>query len=253
MITKADIKKRLIERIKIQKGDIVMLHSSYKSFGGVVGGPNEVLDAFLEVLGEEGTLLIPTFNFSSWTKDHYYDILETPSEMGIITEIARLRSEAKRTRHPIYSFSVYGAKQKEFVNVDGLLGIGRDTVFDLFHKLNGTIVSIGLEYNNSFTLVHQAETMTEVGYRRYKDFGGIYLNENREVEIKKYSFFVRATSHVGTMVNPALEILFGKGVIKNTIIGRADVKYTKAVPFVEHLVPLTKSNPEFFHTIKDKK
>ena len=56
----------LVEKFRatgLKSGDILLVHSSYKSFGGVEGGPWSVVEALLEVLGAEGTLIMPTFNF----------------------------------------------------------------------------------------------------------------------------------------------------------------------------------------------
>lgn len=39
---------------------LLLVHSSLSSLGLVEGGADTVLDALLEVLGEEGTLLVPT-------------------------------------------------------------------------------------------------------------------------------------------------------------------------------------------------
>ena len=55
--------EKLISEFKdlgLEKGDVVLVHSSYKSFGGVEGGPQTVIDALLSILGEEGTLIVPT-------------------------------------------------------------------------------------------------------------------------------------------------------------------------------------------------
>jgi aminoglycoside 3-N-acetyltransferase len=46
-----------VKELGLEKGDVVLVHSSFKSFGGVEGGPQTVIDALLEVLGEEGTLV----------------------------------------------------------------------------------------------------------------------------------------------------------------------------------------------------
>ncbi|HET7144004.1 MAG TPA: AAC(3) family N-acetyltransferase, partial [Anaerolineales bacterium] len=96
-------------KIKIGS-DTIVVHTSYKSLGGVEGGVDAVIDVMQELVGKDGTVLFPAFNFQSWTETHYFDVMETPSKMGMITEQARLRLNAKRTPHPIYSFSALGAR-----------------------------------------------------------------------------------------------------------------------------------------------
>ncbi len=56
------LKKDLIsgfEKIGLKKGDNVIVHTSLKSFGFVCGGPQIVIEALLETVGETGTILMP--------------------------------------------------------------------------------------------------------------------------------------------------------------------------------------------------
>ncbi|MEJ2564251.1 MAG: AAC(3) family N-acetyltransferase, partial [Anaerolineales bacterium] len=99
---------RGFEKMGISPGDTIMVHSSYKSLGGVNGGADTVIDALVESVGDKGTVLFPTFNFKSWVDTHYFDVRETASHMGVITEWARCREAAVRTPHPLYSFAVLG-------------------------------------------------------------------------------------------------------------------------------------------------
>ena len=127
-------------RIPLTPPRVIMVHSSYKSLGNVEGGAEAVIDALLEWVGPDGTVLFPNFNFDSWTENHYYDVIETPSRMGIIGELARLRPEAVRTPHPIYSFAVMGNRKDDFGACNDMEAYGPNSVFALFHKLNGVIV-----------------------------------------------------------------------------------------------------------------
>jgi aminoglycoside 3-N-acetyltransferase len=96
--------KELLEgfrQVKVKQGETLVVHTSYKSLGGVEGGVDAVIDVMRELVGPKGTVMFPAFNFQSWTETHYFDVLETPSKMGMITEMARLRPGAQRTPHPI--------------------------------------------------------------------------------------------------------------------------------------------------------
>ena len=111
-----------LQQIPLTESRIVLVHSSYKSLGGVDGGAEAVIDALLAWVGPDGIVLLPNFNFQSWTESHYFDVLETPSHMGIIGELGRLRIDAIRTPHPIYSFAVLG-KRKQAPVCDGSLSL----------------------------------------------------------------------------------------------------------------------------------
>jgi aminoglycoside 3-N-acetyltransferase len=56
-------RKKLVEDLQgigLQRGDLVYVHSSMKRVGWIQDGINGLTDAFLEVLGEEETLAVPT-------------------------------------------------------------------------------------------------------------------------------------------------------------------------------------------------
>ena len=84
-MTQADIEKGL-RSIGIERGDVVLLHSSLSSLGHVTGGAQTVVDAFLNVLGSEGTLAVPTFG-----------------DLGIVTEAVRSHPKAVNSIHPLAS------------------------------------------------------------------------------------------------------------------------------------------------------
>jgi aminoglycoside 3-N-acetyltransferase len=188
---------------RVKAGETVIVHTSYKSLGGVEGGADTVIDVMRELVGARGTVLFPAFNFQSWTETHYFDVLETPSKMGMITELARLRPDAKRTPHPIYSFSVWGARADEFAAAEDVEAYGPNSAFAVFHKSNGTIVSIGLDFNSTFSMHHYIEYNVGCDYRRVKEFSGLYVGYDRTPRIKTYSMFVRNDDHVKTSSSPA--------------------------------------------------
>ena len=44
------------------RGDRLMIHSSLSSFGWVEGGVEAVIQALMDLVGPEGTILMPSFN-----------------------------------------------------------------------------------------------------------------------------------------------------------------------------------------------
>ena len=241
------------QTIELTESRVIMVHSSYKSLGGVEGGAETVIDALLDFVGPEGTVLFPNFNFQSWTENHYFDINETPSKMGIIGELARLRKEAIRTPHPIYSFAALGKKREEFGACDDIEAYGDNSVFGLFHRLNGVIVSIGLHWNSTFSIHHYVEYKTGCDYRRVKKFAGIYVGYDGEPKLKVYSMFVRKDFNVITDIVPGMDELFEKGVIKETQVGAAKVHFATANDFFNNMSEIVRSHPEKLHKIKSPK
>ena len=50
----------------VKTGDTIIVHTSYKSLGGVEGGADTVIDVMRELVGTRGTVLFPAFNFQAW-------------------------------------------------------------------------------------------------------------------------------------------------------------------------------------------
>jgi len=239
-----------LQQIPLTPSRVVMVHNSYKSLGGVQGGAQTVIDALLDWVGPQGTVLFPTFNFQSWTENHYFDVQETPSHMGIIGELARLRPEAVRTPHPIYSFAALGERREAFGACEDFEAYGPNSVFALFHQLNGMIVSIGLEWNSTFSMIHYIEYHHRVAHRRVKKFSGIYVGYDGQPKLATYSMFVRNDDRVITDINPAMDELLEKGAIEAVQVGDATVHYATAGDIYENLGYYAREAPEKLHKIK---
>ena len=82
-----------LSRLGVPAGGLMMVHSSLRSIGMVEGGADTVVDALLECLGPQGTLVVPTFTFAAPNQPGFvFDPALTPSEMGAISEAARRRA-----------------------------------------------------------------------------------------------------------------------------------------------------------------
>lgn len=239
----------------LENGDIVMIHSSYKSFGGVEGGPQTVIDALIEAIGPDGTLIMPTFNFEfcdlyNETGEGYFDLEKTPSEMGILTEFLRKMHGAKRTIHPIYSFAIYGKLVNEFASVDDHTSYGKGTVFAKLHKYNGKIMMIGLTTGKCWTFAHYIEQSVGVDYRYHKKFSGI-LNVNGKEYKDTYSIYVRDLERgVVTDVEPMGDIMEERGIIKMRKIGDSIVRIMNSAEAYDATIIEMKKNPNVLYFIE---
>ena len=64
VILKEEIVQKLRE-VGLEKGDVVMVHTSLTRMGYVCGGAQTVIEALMEVVGENGTIMMPT---QSWKR-----------------------------------------------------------------------------------------------------------------------------------------------------------------------------------------
>jgi len=106
------IKNELVTAFRnagLTAGDLVLVHSSLRKLGPVEGGADTVLDALLEVLGQKGTLALPTHTFSVVTaRQPVFHQSLTPSNVGTLSNIFRKRAGVLRGLHPTHSVAAIG-------------------------------------------------------------------------------------------------------------------------------------------------
>ncbi|WP_081628427.1 AAC(3) family N-acetyltransferase [Novispirillum itersonii] len=206
------------KRSGLSDGDTVLIHSNIKRtlieyrINKISISPQDILDSFIDVIGSKGTLLLPLFNFD-FANGIPFDIRNSESQMGALTEVGRKFYGAVRTGHPIYSFAVIGYKSSEFEGIDNVSGYAEDSPFGVLKRLNGKIGSLDLEDQNSMTFYHHVEEIKRVDYRYFKSFSGDYTDSSGQTKNKKYDLYVRDIERgVMTNVNPAGELLWNAGL-----------------------------------------
>jgi len=230
----------------IREGDVLLIHSSIKRTlqrlikQGMVISPQIILESFLSAIGPSGTLLLPLFNFD-FTEGVPFDIRNTPSHMGSLTNVGRLHPLAIRTGHPIYSFAAIGGCSGKFKGVDNFSGYGNDSPFAMLRDLNGKIAVLDLPDQNSMTFYHHVEEMNNVPYRYHKVFKGEYIDSNGNSETRTYGLFVRNIEKgVLTHVDPTGELMWEAGLYSGYRPGEESglrvISATKMYDFVSDII-----------------
>ncbi|MPN36354.1 hypothetical protein SDC9_183863 [bioreactor metagenome] len=77
-----------LEALGLHYGDSVLVHSSYKALGYEGSdGIKTFIDALRDVLGKDGTLLLPSLSYSTVNRARpFFDIRSTPCCVGDIPE-----------------------------------------------------------------------------------------------------------------------------------------------------------------------
>ena len=157
-----------LKTLGVQTGHIVFVHSSLSSIGYVTGGADAVVDAFLDVLGSTGTLVVPTFTFSHGGKlNPVFDPVQDPSEMGRITEVVRTRPGARRSHHLLHSVAALGPHAEEITAVHGPSAWAADGPFWKLYELDAHILMLGVPYLRC-TFFHVIEQLVQVRYRQWR-------------------------------------------------------------------------------------
>ena len=166
-ITKERIKETL-RALGLKNGDTAMLHSALSGCGKIVGGANALIDAFLEVLGEEGTLMAPSFtrpymyfegahqrqrNFRPYTPENIDGI-----STGTIPKVMLREYGAKRSAHATHSWCAIGKNAEYCVGAHKLLDTpcGDNNPMEKALGLGGKIVFFGCGVSSN-TFIHYLE------------------------------------------------------------------------------------------------
>ncbi len=212
------------------EGDTIFVHSSYSTLGrapgGVAGGPQTVNEAILEMLGPEGTLIQPTFNYD-FLKGVPWDIRITPSQMGILTEMLRTDPRARRMFHPIYSMAAIGKHADELAAHRTTDCFGETTIFKKFRDWDAKILILGLIYSKSITYLHHCEQAAEVDYRYLKEFTGTAIDFDGKPHEVTYTMLVRDVERGIVLDFEPIGALLDSQVVNMKKIGLGDVRLMK--------------------------
>ncbi len=178
MLTKEDIKAAL-QRIGVKKGMLLYVFASMKPFRYVVGGAQSIIEALMELVGYDGTLVMaaPTrhlcdpVEIRKVPRDQVAEArrnalpfnkkLSAPSGVGEVA-IQFMRNDAVlRSNHPMVSFLAWGKYAKLIIEKHPLhFGMNQDSPLGKIREYNGYVVNIGVDYDRCeiFHLV-QYQTM----------------------------------------------------------------------------------------------
>jgi len=116
-LTKRDIVAGLGD-LGLGPGVGVVVHSSLKSFGRVAGGAQTVIEALMEVVSVDGTLVMPSFNHGAAFVDGapgYYDPGETPTTNGAIPDRFWRLPGVERSLNPTHPFAAWGRHAARYI------------------------------------------------------------------------------------------------------------------------------------------
>ena len=116
-VTQEELREGLV-RLGLAKGETVYARVSMRSLGFVTGGPAALIEAILDVVGPDGTLVTTAWPFPDAARvdpSLLFNLRETPSRAGLLSETLRLHPGACRSLHPIASMVAVGARAADLM------------------------------------------------------------------------------------------------------------------------------------------
>ena len=148
------------------------------------------IDSLQNIVGEEGLLIFPTFNYS-FCKGETFDYWKTPSKMGHLTQLALSRKDFKRTKHPIHSMTVWGRERDILCEMENKTSFGMDSPFQYMKDNHVKNLFIDVPCAHSYAFVHYVEETVGVEYRFFKDFTSNYIDQWGNSSQRTYSMYAR--------------------------------------------------------------
>lgn len=195
-----------LRNIGIKKGMTVLVHSSMSSIGWICGGAVSVIVAIEQIIGDEGTLIMPAHSGdlsdpAKWenppvpeqwhgtirkTMPVFYPDLTPTRGVGMIPEVFRKQEGVLRSNHPQVSFAARG-RYAEYITGEHSLeyAFGEKSPLAKIYELDGHVLLVGVDYENN-TSIHLAEYRADYGSKEEEVCGAPLMvsGERKWVGIK---------------------------------------------------------------------
>jgi len=177
--------KSHLQAIGLTAGDAVMVHAALRSVGPMIDGPDTLIDAILDVIGQDGTLL----SYVDWNPQ-YEDAVDSegrvPEELkpdippfdpersrasrsyGAFAEFVRTTPGALRSGNPGASFAAIGNKAAWFTESHPLdYGYGAGSPFARLVEVKGKVLMAGAPFD-TMSILHHAEHLAQIPGKRIR-------------------------------------------------------------------------------------
>ena len=253
--------EELIQNLKaigIKSGDSVLVHSSLSRIGHLKDGPKTFVDALIAAVGSEGTILMPTspnnvFQLNYIQNTPFFDVLNSPSKTGAITEYFRTLPNAKRSLHPTEPVSAIG-KLAEYYTKDHFNQLTPYNKYSPFYRISeqkGKILYVGVTLSMAGTNLHTLEDAVDFKFP-------VYYPTEFEIDVideKGKKHRVKTKVHnpeysKKRKCDDLIPMFEAKGVLHKCKIGEADTLAIDAESFLDTMIEEYKQNGVTMYTPK---
>ena len=176
IVLKQDILSALSE-VGVCNGQTIMVHTALSSLGFVCGGAQVIIEALLETVGTEGTIMMPTQSWKNldpatgvhWEEpENWWQLIRenwpaynkdiTPTNtMGTVAEMFRKWPGTLRSDHPARSVAAWGKHAEYLTSAHDLSNIfGDGSPIGKLYEQDGLVLLIGVGYDKN-TSLHLAD------------------------------------------------------------------------------------------------
>lgn len=221
----------------MKEGDTIIVHCAMNNFYNYRGSVRELIDAILEALGPKGTLCMPAFPPSKRDSTQVFDVRNSKSAAGILSETFRKYPGVKRSLNQLHSVCALGPNAEYLVSDhhESEICFDEHSPFFKLGELQGLSFTLGLPKYFIGTILHVSEALTakDIPYFRNRYLNEVtykYINEKGErlthtMKAEASTSYVRY--HNTKFVDTYFEkTKYGHRRLSNIWINCYDVNYT---------------------------
>lgn len=243
-------------QLGIRSGMTLFVHCSLSKIGWICGGAVTVIEVLLDLLGQDGTLIMPSHTADNSDPQHWqnppvpsewfetirqsmppYRSTVTPTFcMGKLAETFRHWPGVLRSEHPLFSVIAYGKKAKLITDHHDQCCGEQSPLARLYDcGENGYVLLLGVQHQNN-TSIHLAEYRYQINHHIEKTFtiGTSMIdprtNTRQWVEWKDYDYTADDFNDIGQ----AFEMIEGNAKIGT--VGLAQCRLIKQYLLVDFAI-----------------
>ena len=221
----------------VEAGDSLYVHSALMSFGKLVRGVKRnaftgaFIEALQEVVGASGNVMMPTYSYS-FCKQEVFDVENTPSTVGLLTEAFRKRPQAMRSVEGIFSSAIEGPDADVFLPT-GPSCFGTDSIFEKLYDRDVKFVFLGETFD--LTFIHFVEQRLGIPYRYIKAFPGQVLQDGKTWDTVAY-YNVRYLDYsVDYDMEKLAASMAAAGLVSSAALGASKIRTITARKTYDHI------------------
>jgi aminoglycoside N3'-acetyltransferase/SAM-dependent methyltransferase len=241
-----------LKSMGISTGDTVLMHSAFRVFNGFAGTPDQVIACVLKVIGKSGTLVMVSLPYGGSTAAYLragvpFDVQQTRSAMGVITEIFRQTPGVVRSVNPAHPILAGGPAALWLIgdHEHTMYSCGKGSPFEKLVQLQAKALLFDVSLHN-LTFFHYVKDQFQgtLPVKLYEEMPveSIVIDTiGRKKSVKSYVFSSESRRYHSQNLQQAL---IKEKVVKTERIGNTKLivlQLPQVVEYAQHMVRTGKS------------
>ena len=237
----------LLDKIRdfgVQKGDLVIIHSSAKGLSDLECNPNDLLDALIAMVGPDGTIAMPAFPDEERLKEQdgikIYDPQRSVAWTGMMPNLLLRKKGAVRSCFPYNPLVSIGPKAADMMkdNINVEYAHGDSSCWGYCLQNHAKILYLGLPAFHSFTILHTIEDFNFGHWLPNEWFEEKQYYVIIEGEIVPKTIKIRAHRWSQYLAEKHTEQKYiAAGLVKTGLIGNIELRYIDdSYNFIDYII-----------------